>query len=79
MELGGAAFATGRFSLALQIAQLTQNAGINLEASVRSISRRSIATSLQFRSNLSGEVFGEDVEATAKRYVMWVSTLATVS
>lgn len=75
LELGGVALETKRYSLALQIAQIIRGAGISLDAGVQSISRHSVSSSLQMKSELSGEVFGSDVEATVKRFSTWISSL----
>jgi hypothetical protein len=77
LELGGVALETRRYSLALQIAQIIRGAGIDLSAETQSISRMSVSSSIQMKSELFGEVFGSDVEAAVKRFSNWISTLPT--
>lgn len=75
LELGGVAFATRRYSLALDLAQIIWKAGINLEAGTQSISSRSISASIQAKSDMFGEVFGSDVEASVKDFSTWIGSI----
>lgn len=75
LELGGVALETRRYSLALRIAQIIRSAGIDLTAGARSISRQSVSSKIQMKSELSGDVFGSDVEAAVKRFSDWATRL----
>ena len=75
LSLGATSLAFGRYSLALGIARLIRSAHMNFDAAVDSLRRKEIATSIQAKSDLAGEVMGEDVEAAVIRYQTWLQSL----